>query len=147
MRTPRHQTALKRRSISDGDTAPLLPLTSTDNEAGPRHAYKKKEEAGASSLCSVDCKPLATSIMYGVINSILTIPCMYGYAAIIFSHHDFAPLMPSLSKLVMFSSVVHQVMFTLLSTLPFAIGQVQVKNSSLIADTADPVTLQSLFCV
>lgn len=65
------------------------------------------------------------ALMYGVINSILTIPCMYGYAAIIFGHPDFASFMPALSKLVMFSSVVHQVMFTLLSSLPFAIGQVQ----------------------
>ncbi|KAG6611761.1 Sulfate Permease (SulP) Family [Phytophthora cinnamomi] len=68
---------------------------------------------------------LTNALMYGVINSILTIPCMYGYAAIIFGHPDFASFMPALSKLVMFSSVVHQVMFTLLSSLPFAIGQVQ----------------------
>ncbi|KAL4099366.1 hypothetical protein PRIC1_007172 [Phytophthora ramorum] len=68
---------------------------------------------------------LTNALMYGVINSILTIPCMYGYAAIIFGHPDFAAFMPALSKLVMFSSVVHQVMFTLLSSLPFAIGQVQ----------------------
>ncbi|CAH0475540.1 unnamed protein product [Peronospora belbahrii] len=50
---------------------------------------------------------------------------MYGYATIIFGHPDFASFMPALSKLVMFSSVVHQTMFTLLSSLPFAIGQVQ----------------------
>lgn len=68
---------------------------------------------------------VTNAVLYGVINSILTIPCMYGYAAIIFSHPDFASFMPSLSKLVMFSSVVHQIMFTLLSSLPFAIGQVQ----------------------
>ncbi|KAG7383550.1 hypothetical protein PHYPSEUDO_003587 [Phytophthora pseudosyringae] len=68
---------------------------------------------------------LTNALLYGVINSILTIPCMYGYAAIIFGHPDFARFMPALSKLVMFSSVVHQVMFTLLSSLPFAIGQVQ----------------------
>ncbi|KAI9985342.1 hypothetical protein PInf_004674 [Phytophthora infestans] len=50
---------------------------------------------------------------------------MYGYAVIIFSHHAFANFMPALSKLVIFSSAVHQVMFTLMSTMPFAIGQVQ----------------------
>ncbi|KAE8960276.1 hypothetical protein PR002_g30270, partial [Phytophthora rubi] len=63
--------------------------------------------------------------MYGIINSILTIPTMYGYAVILFSHKDFEDFMPALSKLVMFSSVVHQVMFTLMSSLPFSIGQVQ----------------------
>ncbi|KAF4032973.1 Sulfate permease family [Phytophthora infestans] len=65
------------------------------------------------------------AIMYGIINSILTIPTMYGYAAILFSHKDFEDFMPALSKLVIFSSVVHQVMFTLMSSLPFSIGQVQ----------------------
>ncbi|KAG7381900.1 Syntaxin-1A [Phytophthora pseudosyringae] len=33
--------------------------------------------------------------------------------------------MPAPAKLVVYSSVVHQVMFTLLSSLPFSIGQVQ----------------------
>ncbi|TMW65111.1 hypothetical protein Poli38472_009278 [Pythium oligandrum] len=73
----------------------------------------------------LDLPTLTNNLTYGIINSILTIPCMYGYAAIIFSHPDFATFMPALSKLVMFSSVVHQIMFTLLSPLPFAIGQVQ----------------------
>uniref|UniRef100_H3GTU6 STAS domain-containing protein n=1 Tax=Phytophthora ramorum TaxID=164328 RepID=H3GTU6_PHYRM len=63
--------------------------------------------------------------MYGIINSILTIPATYGYAVIIFSHRDFAHFMPALSKLVIYSSAVHQVMFTLLSSMPFSIGQVQ----------------------
>ncbi|OWZ19718.1 Sulfate Permease [Phytophthora megakarya] len=63
--------------------------------------------------------------MYGIINSILTIPTMYGYAVILFSHKDFEDFMPALSKLVIFSSVIHQVMFTLMSSLPFSIGQVQ----------------------
>ncbi|CAM9434688.1 unnamed protein product, partial [Sphacelaria rigidula] len=40
-------------------------------------------------------------------------------------HPMYAPFMPALAKLVMFSSMVHQIMFSLLSTLPFAIGQVQ----------------------
>ncbi|GMG15915.1 unnamed protein product [Phytophthora fragariaefolia] len=81
--------------------------------------------AGPGALKSQQLAKLTNALLYGVINSILTIPCMYGYAAIIFSHPDFASFMPALSKLVMFSSVVHQVVFTILSSLPFAIGQVQ----------------------
>lgn len=65
------------------------------------------------------------SVLYGLVNSILTIPCMFGYAAIIFSHPDFRQSLPVLSKIVLFSSVVHQVCFTLKSSLPFSIGQVQ----------------------
>ncbi|KAG2777948.1 hypothetical protein Pcac1_g11584 [Phytophthora cactorum] len=67
----------------------------------------------------------ANSLLYGVVNAIRAIPTMYGYAVIIFSHHTFASFMPALSKLVIFSSAVHQVMFTLMSSMPFAIGQVQ----------------------
>ena len=44
---------------------------------------------------------------------------------IIFSDPFFKPHLPLLVKLLFFSSVVHQTCFTLLSTLPFAIGQVQ----------------------
>jgi len=65
------------------------------------------------------------AVMYGIINSILAIPGIYGCTLMIFSHQDFTEFMPELSKLVIFSCVVHQVMFTLLSSLPFAIGQVQ----------------------
>ncbi|KAG6611760.1 Sulfate Permease (SulP) Family [Phytophthora cinnamomi] len=68
---------------------------------------------------------ITNAVMYGIINSILTIPTMYGYAVILFSHKDFEDFMPALSKLVVYSSAVHQVMFTLLSSLPFSIGQVQ----------------------
>ncbi|KAL4117579.1 hypothetical protein PRIC2_011567 [Phytophthora ramorum] len=68
---------------------------------------------------------IPNSLLYGVVNSIRAIPTMYGYAVIIFSHPSFGPFMPALSKLVIFSSAVHQLMFTLMSSLPFAIGQVQ----------------------
>ncbi|OWZ11419.1 Sulfate Permease [Phytophthora megakarya] len=82
-------------------------------------------DSNYGALTPTQWTKLTNALMYGVINSILTIPCMYGYAAIIFGHPDFASFMPALSKLVMFSSVVHQIMFTFLSSLPFAIGQVQ----------------------
>ena len=65
------------------------------------------------------------AIIYGIVNTILTVPCMYGYALIIFSDPFFAPHLPMLCKLVLFSSAVHQIVFSISSTLPFAIGQVQ----------------------
>ncbi|GMF35898.1 unnamed protein product [Phytophthora fragariaefolia] len=68
---------------------------------------------------------LANAVMYGVINSILAIPGIYGYAVIVFGHEDFTDFIPVLSKLIIFSCVIHQVVFTLLSSLPFAVGQVQ----------------------
>ncbi|KAJ0403528.1 hypothetical protein P43SY_010071 [Pythium insidiosum] len=134
-------TGRVRRGWNDFASPPLLPMT-TRSEGGERRrllpptAASKKplradsddedmESDGQGKPSKPDMAKVTNAVLYGIINSILTIPCMYGYAAIIFSHHDFAAFMPSLSKLVMFSSVVHQVLFTLLSSLPFAIGQVQ----------------------
>ncbi|OWZ13038.1 Sulfate Permease, partial [Phytophthora megakarya] len=82
-----------------------------------------KQNDNSSSTSSL--AKLANSLLYGVVNAIRAIPTMYGYAVIIFSHPTFGPFMPALSKLVIFSSAVHQVMFTLMSSMPFAIGQVQ----------------------
>ncbi|CAM9967508.1 unnamed protein product, partial [Ectocarpus sp. 12 AP-2014] len=64
-------------------------------------------------------------LTYGGVNTMMAVPILYGYAAIIFRHPVFAPYMPALAKLVLFSSMVHQAVFSLVSTLPFAIGQVQ----------------------
>ncbi|KAE9058628.1 hypothetical protein PF007_g31239, partial [Phytophthora fragariae] len=82
---------------------------------------------------------ITNAVMYGIINSILTIPAMYSYAVILFSHKDFEDFMPALSKLVMFSSVVHQVMFTLMSSLPFSIGQVQDAGLIFLNTTATSI--------
>ncbi|OQR99808.1 Sulfate Permease (SulP) Family, partial [Thraustotheca clavata] len=100
------------------------------------HPWQKSQPSltdsclGLPTIAQKKIKPsvwesIVQSLIYGIINSILTIPCMYGYAAIIFSHSDFTTFMPALAKLVLLSSVVHQIMFTMMSALPFAIGQVQ----------------------
>ncbi len=64
-------------------------------------------------------------VIYAFVNSIMCVPCLYGYTAVIFAHDVFQPHINALSKLVILSSVVHQACFTAFSTLPFAIGQVQ----------------------
>ncbi|CAI5716071.1 unnamed protein product [Peronospora farinosa] len=88
-------------------------------------SYSEKTTSNSDTCSPARLVKVTNALLYGVINSILTIPCMYGYVTIIFGHPDFTSFMPALSKLVMLSSVVHQIMFTLLSSLPFAIGQVQ----------------------
>jgi len=64
-------------------------------------------------------------IVYALVNSIMCVPCLYGYASVIFSHDVYQPHINALSKLVIFSSVVHQACFSIFSSLPFSIGQVQ----------------------
>ena len=64
-------------------------------------------------------------IVYALVNSIMCIPCLYGYASVIFNHEVYQPHISALSKLVILSSVVHQFCFSTFSSLPFSIGQVQ----------------------
>lgn len=64
-------------------------------------------------------------LVYALINVIIAVPGLYGYASVIFNHPAFQPQMASLSKLVVFSSLVHQLGFSMFSSLNFAIGTVQ----------------------
>ena len=67
----------------------------------------------------------ALEVLYGLVNVVILAPVCVSFTAIIFSHPFFAPHLPSLTKLVMFSSALHQFCFSMFSTLPFAVGQVQ----------------------
>jgi SulP family sulfate permease len=64
-------------------------------------------------------------LIYAIINVIIAVPGLYGYSSVIFNNPAFQPHMAALSKLVIFSSFVHQLAFAMFSTLDFAIGTVQ----------------------
>lgn len=64
-------------------------------------------------------------IIFGLINVVVLVPLMVGFSNIIFADPFFAPYRPLLIKLTLVSAFVHQIMFSLFSTLPFAMGQVQ----------------------
>ncbi len=51
------------------------------------------------------------------------IPTMISFAAIIFKDEAYTPWLGQLAKLAFLGSAVHQAVFTLASTLPFAVGQ------------------------
>jgi hypothetical protein len=77
-------------------------------------------------VISQQLKPFLYYIIYAVVNVIISVPGLYGYAAIIFNHSIFIPYRNTLSKLVIVSSLVHQLAFTSCSTIhTFAIGTVQ----------------------
>ena len=61
----------------------------------------------------------------GIINGIILVPVVISFCSIIFKNEIFISILPSLVKLVVFSSLVHQTIFTISSSLPFAVGQVQ----------------------
>lgn len=64
-------------------------------------------------------------IAFGLINGIMVTPVMISFCTIIFRDAAYSAYMPSLVKLVLFSSLLHQLSFTIFSSLPFAVGQVQ----------------------
>lgn len=64
-------------------------------------------------------------LVYAIINVIIAVPGLYGYASVIFNHPAFSSHMNALAKLVIFSSFVHQLGFVIFSSLDFAIGTVQ----------------------
>eukprot|EP00929_Paragymnodinium_shiwhaense_P083733 TRINITY_DN44724_c0_g1_i1.p1 TRINITY_DN44724_c0_g1~~TRINITY_DN44724_c0_g1_i1.p1 ORF type:complete len:935 (+),score=193.40 TRINITY_DN44724_c0_g1_i1:91-2895(+) len=63
--------------------------------------------------------------VYGVVNWIVCVPTLVSYAAIVFVGSRFKHSMPLLVKLYFLSSAIHQFAFIFLSTLDFAVGQVQ----------------------
>lgn len=69
--------------------------------------------------------PLSMSIMYGMINATIVLPILLSFGAIIYRNAAFAPYMPVLVKLTVISGIIHQLTFAALSSLPFAVGQVQ----------------------
>jgi hypothetical protein len=95
-------------------------LTPSSSIGKSRQSVAAKDAAASSRITSV-----IYILVYAMVNVIISVPGLYGYAAVIFNHPVFAPHMNALSKLVILSSLVHQLGFTLFSSLPFAIGTVQ----------------------
>lgn len=123
---------------------PAPPLVSPKFPAHLPTPEKYKVHRRMSSIISSVCKPL----LYGGVNCVMCIPCLYGYAAIIFRHPAYAGSVTALTKLALLSSMVHQLSFSFCSTLPFAIGQVQDAGllflSAMASDIADHVSSMTL---
>ncbi|KAK9824383.1 hypothetical protein WJX72_009880 [[Myrmecia] bisecta] len=88
--------------------------------AGPAGPVQHIHELPASKW-----EATRTALVCGVINTSVTIPVMAAFAGTIFQSPFFKPVIGKLIKLVFLSSCVHQATFTIKSTLPFAVGQVQ----------------------
>ena len=78
-------------------------------------------------------------VVYALVNVIISAPGLYGYAAVIFNNPVFENQMNALSKLVLFSSLVHQLGFLLFSTLDFAIGTVQDAGLIFLSHMANTI--------
>lgn len=99
--------------------APLLPRAKGDASA-----------AGAAASAHATGQQLTKAVVFGAINATAGIPALVAYAAIVFKHPVYEPYLDLLCKLFFLSSAVHQAVFCLMSALPFAMGQVQVRRIS-----------------
>ena len=88
---------------------------------------------------SLVCAGPVYYVIYALVNSIMCIPCLYGYASVIFNNNVFSPHINALSKLVLWSSTVHQFSFTIFSSLPFSIGQVQDAGLIFLSQMANMI--------
>ena len=73
----------------------------------------------------VEVIPHFISALYGLINAFIVLPVLMSFGSIIYRDQAFAPYMPVLVKLTVVSGMVHQLCFSTISGLPFAVGQVQ----------------------
>jgi len=64
-------------------------------------------------------------VVYGLVNFTACVPALVSYAHIVFPSNRFASAMPLIVKLYFLSSGVHQLIFIVMSTLDFAVGQIQ----------------------
>ena len=78
-----------------------------------------KEEFASQST------PLFVSLLYGVVNTSIVLPVLMSFGSIIYHDDFFRPYLSVLMKLTVVSGAVHQITFSSVSSLPFAVGQVQ----------------------
>lgn len=91
----------------------------------PLLGSSKRKEHESQKHSGVFSPPTLSALVYGFVNVIIAAPGLYGYASVIFKDPVFHPYRNDLAKLVISSSLVHQLGFTMFSSLDFAIGTVQ----------------------
>ena len=100
----------------------LTPIQSQSSIAKKdMSVLSKSRDASAEELEN----PVWISLLYGVINATIVLPVLMSFGSIIYRNDFFGPYMPVLVKLTVISGMVHQICFSSLSTLKFAVGQVQ----------------------
>ena len=126
-----------------------LPPAAAPNASNHNHSTLTSMPSSSSSSQQEKSDARSPSfylycVIYALVNVIISAPGLYGYAAVIFNHAIFAKHMNALSKLVIFSSLVHQVGFFLFSSLPFAIGTVQDAGLIFLSSMANTIANRML---
>ena len=104
------------------------------------------EEIGlkVSSVKQAPTTDLVTAIVFGGINAFATLPTLIAFAAIVFKDEVYMPYLDQLCRIYFLSSAIHQTVFCLLSSLPFAVGQVQDVGLIFLSSMASSIASISL---
>jgi MFS superfamily sulfate permease-like transporter len=123
---PKQHPAAIALSISDDSLAVSACMDESSNHNDNRRSVllSKEQQLYAATEKEKD-HPIWISFMYGMINATIVMPVVMSFGSIIYRNEVFHPYMPVLIKLTLISGVVHQVCFSSLSSLPFAVGSVQ----------------------
>lgn len=141
----REFVALQDRAWSFGQTrrhvattattmpSPRISVVAARHIEEPAMSRVTNEEPSKAGQHYVFC------FIYAVVNVIIAVPGLFGYAAVIFNHPIYANHMNALSKLLISSSLVHQLGFLMFSSLPFAIGTVQDAGLIFLSNMANTI--------
>ena len=109
---------------------------------------RRGSAAAAADDDDGDAKPAdagaGQAVVYGFINGIVGVPTMVSFAAIVWQHPVYRPFLGQLARLSFLASAIHQAAFTALSSLPFAVGQVQDVGLILLSSIATAVADRGL---
>lgn len=125
------------RTWSEGHSRKATPKDASF-ERSPRYSRKDDSKPRKGLDHYLYC------IIYAIVNVIISAPGLYGYTAVIFNNPVFDNHMNALSKLVIFSSLIHQLGFFLFSTLDFAIGTVQDAGLIFLSAMANTIAYRML---
>ena len=123
----------------DGAEAALHPETGEEEQGGPLRMSQSctiakfepngdaspKDDADSPDDGDEASTPPGISVLYALVNASIVLPVLMSFGAIIYRDDFFRPHTSVLMKLTVVSGAVHQLCFSTMSSLPFAVGQVQ----------------------
>lgn len=118
--TSRPITTSQSCTIPDlNPTPPLSPKDAPPEATDDDLLLELKREFESQS------NPPLLSLMYGLVNTSIVLPVIMSFGSIIYHDDFFRPYLSVLMKMTLVSGAVHQTCFSTISSLPFAVGQVQ----------------------
>ena len=111
-----------------GVESPRSTSSTTTPEQSPNKTVDEEKKEQSTLFDPIDDQspqsPLI-SLLYGLVNSSIILPILMSFGSIIYHDDFFRPYLSILMKLTVLSGAVHQITFSTVSSLPFAVGQVQ----------------------